>query len=161
MNNRQYKLKDLYKIVISTGKLDKEITYEEFSTVIRDFNKEVSSRIINNAYKFNFGIGTIEVKRSPRRGVSIDWNSSKKLKQEIIDRGDIPFNKKDAPEGIKWFIYFDSKDYFKWNWFKDTSTKFIKNLQFYVFRPMTGNRKGVAKAVKANPFADIDYGIYK
>lgn len=161
MNNRQYNLKDIYKIGIAKGYVKDDITYTEFSNVSRDFNKEVSNRIINNAYRFNFGIGIIEVKRSKRRGLSIDWHTSKKVRQEIIDRGEIPFSKKDHPEGIKWFVFFEGKDYFKWKWFKIDGLLAIANIKYYIFKPMTGNRKEVGKAVKANPFADMDYGIYK
>lgn len=159
--SKQYTLKDIYQLGRLKGLIQKDITYKEFSEVSRDFNKEISSRIVNNAYKFNFGLGLIELKRSLRRGKSINWDASKKLRQAIIDRGEIPFNKETAPEGAKWLIYFEGKDYYKWKWFKNHIVNLRKNVKYYIFRPMRKNRREIAKVVKENPFADIDYGIYK
>lgn len=159
--NKQYRLKEIYKIAIDNNLLPKNIEYKDFYYIVRDFNKSVSNKIINDHYKFAFGLGLIEVLRTNRKGKSIDWHTSKQLKQALIDSGKTPFNKETAPEGEKWFVYFEGKDYFKWHWFKDKGCDFVKNVKYYVFKPMADNIKKVGKAVKENPFADLDYGIHK
>lgn len=158
--NRQYNTRAIYNICIEKGILQKnEIPYKLFYDIIREFHKEISNKIVFDTYRFKPSeIGVFEILRLDRKGKSIDWNASKKRKQEIIDAGGTPYSKLNAPNGIEWFVYHEG-DYFKWNWFKDTGAKFVKNLKFYVFKAATGNRRAVAKAIKQNPFADLDYGI--
>ncbi len=159
--NRQYNTRAIYNLCVEQGILDKnEIPYIQFYHIVREFHREVSQKIIFNTYRFKPSeIGFFEILKDQRKGKSIDWNASKKRKQEIIAAGGTPYNKAEAPTGIEWFIYHEGSDYFKWNWFKDTGAKFIKNIKYYVFKAATGNRRAVAKAVKQNPFADLDYGI--
>lgn len=158
--SRQYNTRAIYNICIENGIIrEDEIPYKTFYNVIREFHKEISQKIIFDTYRFNPSeIGVFEILRSERRGKSIDWNASKKRKQEIIDSGEVPYSKLNAPNGIDWFVYHDG-DYFKWNWYKNTATTFIKNIRFYMFKAATGNRRAVAQAVKNNPFASINYGI--
>jgi hypothetical protein len=159
--NRQYNTRAIYDICVKQDIIDKnEISYRDFFNVIREFHKEISSKIIFDTYRFKPSeIGVFEIIKDIRRGKSIDWNASKKRKQQLLDDGLVPFSKAEAPDGIKWFVYHEGSDYFKWNWFKDTGAKFIKNIKYYTFKVTTGNRRTVAPAVKQNPFADLDYGI--
>lgn len=161
MSSIQYTLKELYQTAIERNYIGSDISYKKFSEVVRDFNIQVSDKIISNHYKFKFGLGTIQVLRKDRKGKSIDWHTSKKVRQDIIDRGEIPFNKVTAPTGIEWFVYFEGKDIFKWHWYKDKGTEFIKNSKYYLFQAMTANKKRVGKVIKANQFADLDYGLHK
>jgi hypothetical protein len=161
MSNRQINTREIYNICVQNGVINKkEIPYKLFYDVIRQFHKQLSDKIIFNTYQFKTNIGQFEVLRDERRGKSIDWNASKKRKQDIIDSGGTPFNAQTAPHGIKWFIYHEG-DYFKWHWFKDTGISFIKNIKYYVFKPTSDNRRAVAKAVKNNPFAELDYGVHR
>jgi hypothetical protein len=160
-SNKQYNTRSIYNHCVNEGLIDKKLVpYMTFYKVIRQFHKEISDKIIFDTYQFKTEIGQFEVLRDERKGKSIDWNASKKRKQEIIDSGNVPFNAESNPDGIKWFVYHEG-DYFKWNWFKDKGISFTKNIKFYVFKPTSINRRAVAKAVKNNPFAELDYGIHR
>ena len=159
-SNRQYNTKAIYDLCLSLDLVKKEqVPYTIFYTIIREFHKAIAEGIIFKTYSFKPSeIGIFHVLRDERRGKSINWQASKKRKQEIINSGGIPYSKLGAPHGLEWFVYHEG-DYFKWNWYKDKGASFIKNLKKYTFKVATGNRRAVAKAVKSNTFASIDYGI--
>lgn len=157
--NTQYNTKAIYQLCLEQGYISKELcSYREFYDIIREFNKGISNKIIYNQYTFKINIGYFRVIRVQRRGKSINWGASNKRKQELIEQNLVPYNKETAPHGLEWFIYHEG-DYFIWNWFKDKSAKFIKNVVSYKLLPTAGNRKEVAQAVKLNP--DASYGLYK
>lgn len=156
--NRIFTLRDIYDLLITEGIIDKkEIPFKEFRPVIKEFYKLISNEIIFKAYKFTVGeIGEFKIVRDKRRGKSINWGASNKRKQELIDAGEVPFNKDNAPDGVKWFIYHEG-DYFKWQWYK--SHTYVKNINVTAFRATRTNRVAVGAAVKNDPFAETTYGI--
>lgn len=156
--NRVFTIKDIYDLLVNEGIIDKkEIKIQEFKKVVKEFHQLISHEIVFKAYKYKFGeIGEFSIVRDKRRGKSINWGASNKRKQEIIDSGQIPFNKETAPDGIKWFIYHEG-DYFKWHWYK--SNTFVKNINVTSFRSTRTNRVAVGTAVKNDPFAETTYGI--
>jgi hypothetical protein len=161
--NRQYNTKAIYTLCVEQGIINKdEFVYKDFYNVIREFHKEIAKKIINDQYKFKPSqIGIFEITKDIRRGQSINWGASNKRKQEIIDSGLVPYNKENSPEGIEWFIYHEGGDYYKWRWFKDTGAKFISNIKYYNFQAARANLRGLAKAIKENPFASLEYGIHR
>lgn len=155
----QYNLKRIYKVAMEQGFIDKDISYNQFATICREFCIKLSKAILNK-YRFNTTFGSIGLLRSDRRGKSIDWNASKKRRDFLISEGKTPFNKLTAPQGEHWFIYHEGKDYYTWNWFKpDTLKNLIGNLKYYVFKAASDNRKAIGKTIKADEFADLNYSL--
>jgi hypothetical protein len=157
---RKYKLKEIFGIAKTKQYISNNIDYPDYYNFVRLFNRKISKEIIGKNYKFSTGFGVIGVKKQKRTKPPIDWGSSNKLKQQIIDEGGTPFNKITNPQGTNWFIYFESSIRYKWDWFKDGSTKFIKDVAYWRFVPMSDNRKNLGKTVSKNPFAEIDYELH-
>lgn len=157
-----HNLKTIYKICISKNIISKDITYKEFFSIINSFHKDISNEIqLGYKFKPNDRLGTFNVVKDIRRGKTINWGASNKLKDAIIQSGGIPYNKENAPSGEKWHIYYSDKDYFKWKWFKEKATEFIKNSKYYMFRACTKNRRTVGKVVKQNELISDNYAICK
>lgn len=157
--NRLFILKDIYNLLVDEGIIDKkEINFQkEFRPVVKEFYKLISHEIAEKAYKFNLGgLGEFKAVKDKRRGKSINWGDSNKRKQEIIDSGQVPFNKETAPDGIKWFILHEG-DYFKWQWYKSNS--YVKNINVSTFKVTRTNRIMLGRAVKNDPYAETTYGI--
>jgi hypothetical protein len=136
-----------------------EVTYKEYSFLVREFNLAIVDKIIQG-YIFNmgYGISSISIKIKKRHKARINWNESNKLKQAILDRGGVPYNKEVSPEGEKWKVYYteDTYPYIYWN----KLTCSIENNRYYCFDPVTGNYSMVTKVyqyINSNPFAKILY----
>jgi len=157
-----HNLKTLYKVCIDNGYIAPDIDYKTFSILIREFHKEISQRVLRG-YKFRPGenLGQFHLVKDIRRGKTIDWGNSNKLKQSIIERGGVPYDKVNAPDGEEWLLYYQDNDYYKWKWFKETSTTFIKNVKYYIFKPCTTNRRSIAKVIKEDDLITESYGTYK
>lgn len=158
--NQPFNTRAIYLVCLEQGLIKEDTcTYREFYDIVREFNKQISEKIIFSQYVYKLPIGIFNVIKTERynNSKSINWGASKKRKQELIEQGLIPFNKKDAPDGVEWFIYNEG-DYFKWRWFQTKDAKFLKNLIKYHFKATTNNRRAIAKAVKDNP--DINYVIH-
>lgn len=155
-----YRLKDIHKIALERNSVSENINYSDYYNFVRLFNRKICKEIIEKNYKFNTGFGIIEIKKKPRTKPIINWGESNKLKQELINKGLTPFNKETSPDGINWFIYYETSITYKWNWFKDGSTMFIKDLNCWKFIPMTGNKKNLGRVISKDPFAELKYGIH-
>ncbi len=158
---RKYRLKEIFVIAKAKQYISNDVDYSDSYNLIRLFNRKISKEIIEHNYKFETGFGIIGVKKQRRKKPPIDWGSSNKLKEQIIKDGGIPYNRITNPEGIQWFIYFESNIRYMWEWFKDGSTKFIKDIDYWRFTAMTDNKKNLGRVVSKNPFAEIDYELHK
>lgn len=148
--------KELYDICQKNAIIDKDITYKEFYDVTREFNKMMSDEI-NKGYQFDTIIGEFGVVKKDRVRRYIDWGSSNKKKMQLIEEGKIPFNKKTAPEGEDWLIYFTSTVNFTWKWIQAASVK-----TFYYFMPCTDNKRKLGREVKRRIANQIeDYATFK
>lgn len=114
--------KALYNICKEQNFIDSDITYQEFYYVTRDFNNAISLEILEG-YKFNTVIGSFEIVKKERRRRSIDWGSSNKKKQALIDAGKVPYNKERFPEGENWFVYYIDQIKYNWQWLKGSTVK--------------------------------------
>lgn len=158
-SNKQVNTKYIYNLCIEKGYIQ-DVDYKTFSLVIREFNKEISDKILKG-YKFKaVNLGIFEVLRVPRKKATINWNDSKKYKQELIEKGITPYSRDENPDGEKWFIYFTDPWYFKWVWFKTKASKYVGNLFYYTFTASFDNKRGIAKAIKNNNLAELDYELY-
>jgi hypothetical protein len=161
-----HNLKTIYKICIDNNFISKDVTYKQFAEVIRECHIELSYNILRG-YRFRptGQLGDFYLVKDIRRGKTINWGASNKRKQEIIDAGETPLVGKAGTEesnnGKEWLMYFEDNDYFKWLWFKDTATKYLKNVKYYVFKPCTRNRRTIAKVIKEDSFITESYGTYK
>jgi hypothetical protein len=157
-----HNLKSIYNVCLENEYIPKGITYKEFFTTLNSFHKEISPKIMFG-YKFrpNGRLGVFNVVKDIRRGKTINWGDSNKLKAAIIAQGGIPYDKKTAPDGEKWHVYYMDNEYFKWKWFKEGATEFIKNSKYYIFKACTKNRRTVGKVVNENKLVTVNYAVYK
>lgn len=83
------------------------VKQKDFLSIIGHFNNLIINEVIERGYTFNMchNLGSIIVRRKKRTRKKIDWNASKKYRQKLIDEGKVPYDKKESPDGIKWFIY--------------------------------------------------------
>lgn len=112
------------------------IPYEYYRYIFVELNMEYIKAVLKGKQmNLGSGIGSIFVKEKERSldSKNIDWKSSNTLKQSIIDEGKIPYDKNNAPDGVKWHIYFTST-FTYWIWWK-YSTLISTNATFYKFIP--------------------------
>lgn len=105
--------KKLFNLSVETQTVD----YRMFSKILHTFYKGITDSLIKTGVPLNFGsnMGRLSIllkERRPRTNkitgkaqYPIDWGASLKLKKEIIERGDIPYHKDNAPNGENWFVY--------------------------------------------------------
>lgn len=113
--------------------------YEIYLELLKRSNFEISKHIVKGGY-YTFGnVGKIYVREKPRtflfKGrpvkLPIDWGLSNKYKEELIKQGKVPYDKNNAPFGVKWHIYHTS-DYGYWFWWEAGP---IANRGFFRFYP--------------------------
>jgi len=76
-----------------------ELTFDEYKTYLFDYYCQVHKIILEgNTYKFGHGIGTIRFRKFifNENYRSIDYNATRKRKQELIDSGKKVYNKLEA-----------------------------------------------------------------
>jgi len=128
------------------------ITYNLYARIINDFNNKVIDKIIYNNYAFT-GIpsfGTIFVIQNYNERLRVNWGESNKLKEEILERGGIPYIKADAEKDVNykgehWLSYHPSLDFFlHWHikWITRELNPFIKD---YMYKPARGVKSIVSK----------------
>lgn len=133
-------IKQIKEKSIELSKLELlRIPYEAYSDILMEMNREIMKSVLNG-YIFSFGskTGRLFIKeienidyRTGDIKQRVDWGSSWKYHDQLIEEGKVPYNSKTAPDGVKWFIYFT--DEFSY-WFKLTS-RFLKNRRYYRFIP--------------------------
>ena len=108
-------------------------------------------------FKMGNNLSTLAIVRMNRdpRIPAIDWGESNKYKDELLENGELLFNK-ETGEGIKWHIYYTDGEYLKYYWRKGKCT--VKNKSVYRFdatRGLKGN-KG-----KLRELDELDYLKFK
>lgn len=129
----------LYKICRENNLLDENIPYKEFAMVAKEFNKEISREIVDG-YSFNTPIGVLSIIKCRKGSKAINWQLSLRNKQRLIDEGKTPYNKENAPEGERWFIYYTDTLRFKWQWKKGPKIK-----KWFGFIPCIANKRVLGK----------------
>ena len=132
--------------------------YEIYLKLLGHSNLEISKHILQGGY-YTFGrVGKIYINEKARtflfKGrcvkLPIDWGMSNKYKARLIEDGKVPYDKTNAPNGVKWHIYHDS-DFGYWFWW--TSNIYLKNRRFFKFLPSKFVRRGNRKNI---PFKNTD-----
>lgn len=153
-----HNLKSIYNICVKNELIPKDTTYKEFFTTLNTYHREISDKIMKSyIHKPNEQLGSFNVIRDIRRGKTINWGESNKLKDLLIKTGKVPYNKETAPDGEMWHIYYTDNDYFKWKWFKEGATQYLKNAKYYVFRACSRNRRTVGKVIKEDQLIAENY----
>lgn len=118
-----------YKLIKSV-EVRLNINFHEYLRYVRSYYNQVHRIMLEgDAYRYNHNIGTIvlnfwrkELKSSDEKATLrfIDFQATKKLKQQIIDAGKTPYNKTDAAiakhngnpyDGIPYIVYNDRQSY--------------------------------------------------
>lgn len=119
-----------------------DIPFNDFKLIINDFNKMVMDEVITKGCRFRplNSLGPIYIERIKRadhiNNSSVDWKASLAHREELIKSGKIPYNKETAPDGVKWFILFDTDHIARFRWRKSTTS--VKNWSMYSFVPTRG-----------------------
>lgn len=136
---RTYSSVDMYKLY-KKNHTDSNVPYWMFKEVLSRFNRKSSDAVIFGSL-LNLGpkLGYLMIKKINRnyKKAIPDWGESKRIKQEIIDRGGIPKDK-EHPEGEDWIKFYTDSWYLRWAWVKKYVCR-IKNQSVYRFTP-TANR---------------------
>lgn len=146
-----------------------KVDYKTFCNICDDFNKEIISQIIEGkTFKMGFLLGTIQVIEKDRKykksknGVihtTRDWIASNKKRQEIIDKGGIPYKAIKDENGMiigdnggeKWFIYKTSESTVAFYWNKRAGKKndefapLLYNIEVFTYKPLDDNNKKLSK----------------
>ena len=128
------------------------VTYSLYNRIITEFNRQVIDKIINDNYLFSIvpSFGAIGVIYNYNERNRPNWGESNKNKQEILDRGGIPYIKADAEsiedyKGEKWLVYHPALDfYLQWHtkWISKKHNPFLKD---YTYHPARGKESIVSK----------------
>ena len=129
------------------------MTYRTFVSVVELYNHKVKKALVEEGATVKLGnnLGYLYILKKEKKDLfsmgNIDWNASKKFKQELIDRGDIPKDQ-EHPEGKNWFQFYEDKEYFRVAWTKKYGTCKVPNNSVYAFYP-TRSKRGIAKHLSA------------
>lgn len=133
-------LKAMYESYLNKDKID----FKTFVSIIDNFNLKASEAIADGK-QLRSVIGTIKVSRKARNTKKLfpDWKKSLEVKQEIINKGGVPYDKIKHSEGEMWLVFYTSPYVYKtiWNTFNTT----IKNIDFYIYETYKDHRKRVSK----------------
>lgn len=146
---RKINAKELFRICKEQKYIDDDITYQQFYYITRDFNKKLISLIIEG-YKYESKLGIFEVQKRERNANNIiNWDLSLKKKQEIINAGRVPYNKKDAPNGEFWFVYFTDSIHY--------AVKWIRTFTFWSFDLASIPKKLLGRTVKVKKETQTEF----
>ncbi len=132
-------LKHIYQFYIKDIDRDSKyyIDYRTFRTICEEFNKELSTEILEGLFfKMPYRLGIIRIKKR-----KIDLRNLKP------DFG--LFNKSDAELKNKHLNEHSNNYYVKYHWNKRYATM-IKNKSMYSFIPTRANKRTLAKLIKSD-----------
>lgn len=126
------------------------IPFSFYKYLCTELNLEYSKEVLKgSSMDLSCGIGSISIVEKgrdftkPSTCKAVNWNKSKKVKQALIDAGEIPYDKVNAPNGVKWHVKFDD-DFSYWWWWKYRTG--LHNGAYYRFVP-TKFINGIARDV--------------
>lgn len=144
--NADYGMKDFYKYYKKNS--ENPVPYSVFSELIKYTNKELSKKIIKEAFEFKlpYHLGTIMIKKRKMSFKNInrlkpDWSETLKLwKQD-----------KEAKDNKQLIFHLNSHtDNFRAQWFYNKSFAKYKNKSAYAFVATRTNKRELAKEIKNN-----------
>lgn len=154
-----YNCRDMYRFY---RKEKGTLSYEVFKSIIAENNKLNSLLIIGGyQYEIPHKIGLIHIIRGVRKIFinkngnvhgAVNWKASNQLKQEIIDRGELPYKAEVDKDlnvisdngGEKWLVYYTDECYYAWN---KISGVFLHNAMKYRFSPTWSNLKALNASI--------------
>lgn len=165
-----YNCKDIYTYYRKQGGT---LAYSVFKEIIAESNKANSQLIIGGfEYVIPHRIGMLKIVRNERsvkvtengtlKG-AVDWKASNQLKQEIIDRGEIPYESTKVDGrivsdngGTKWLVYRTDSCYYVWN---KISGVMLHNGMKYRFTPTWTNARTLIASITED--SDLLYNVNK
>jgi hypothetical protein len=126
--------------------INNSLSLEKFSFIIKSGNSLLIDRIVEDNYTLepNRNFGTIGVVANSSKKKRVNWGESNKKKQEIIDRGGIPYYKEEdlnneEYKGEEWLIYHEDLDFFL-HWERSYAARqYNPVLSDYAYKPARGD----------------------
>lgn len=137
-----------------------------YKAVISKTNSKIIDAILNTNYVYKPlpVFGALGVIKNKNKRISINWGESNKRKKEIIERGEIPYYKKDAEKdpnykGVKWLVYNPEIDFYL-HWFKNKAiTKFVGMYNTFIYKPARGGNGDSIVSLLAEKKADREFAL--
>ncbi len=152
-------LKDAYKHY--KAQTEHPVSQELYEDICKEFNIKLFDLILTG-YEFDMGsnMGTISIARIERSPttLTVDWNETKKYKQELIEQG-VKLYDSATGEGEKYHIYYTDKFYCKYHWTKSKCK--VKNKMAYRFDATRGKKGNKEKLISLLKTDDIAYLRFK
>lgn len=130
---------------------DRTLDRKQYRRILRKFNQRIFDQMLQG-HRFNpaCNLGQfyiLRVSRNHRKKV-VDWGSSEKRYQELINEGYTP-KSKENPDGYNWIVFFTDDWYYKPHWRKKHCN--IPGQKPYVFSLTFSNKKWLAERAKNSP----------
>jgi len=130
---------DFYEEYKREGEVKKRniVNYSIYSNILKDFNKELSKRIVYNCQTYHLPyklglLGVIKFEQSfsedNKHKWAVNWKKSKEIGQ---------------------IVYFENSERYKWKWDKHQT---LKGKRYYQFKANQPNSRLIKKALTDNPF---------
>lgn len=120
-----------------------------FRTICSRFNILAMDRILEGeVLHMGHGLSNLRIVKVKTnfRKPKIDWHESNKLRDKLIKEGKTPYDKKNNPDGVKWFVYFLNEWFCKFHWSKKYCV--VPNQRVYRFEPSRGAKGNKEKLIK-------------
>lgn len=158
-------------IIINKNKINinkaEIISFKLYKKILSSFNLKIIDQIVDNNYSLNLvpSFGEICIIKNENHKKRVNWGDSIKTKNEILQKGGIPYLKEKADKdsnykGEKWLKYFPTIDFFyhwKTKWISKNLNPFLKD---YKFTPARGVSSMVSKLKEAKQDRDRAFKLY-
>ena len=133
--------------------------YEVYLKIIGYSDFEISKHILDGGIYSLGSVGRLFILEKERTFIfngratklPVDWGNSKKIKKQLIERGQTPYDSNNAPNGVKWHTYHNS-DFGYWFWWEAGA---IKNRGFFKFIPSNFRPRGSKTRINFNSKEEI------
>lgn len=159
---KQFKRLNILNDILVT-EINKIVQAKVYNHIIKKFCLAIRQRMIEDGYNFNMGLaGNLFIKDRGYSKKSIDWPASLKLKELIIEKGNVPYEKLGKDEegniidngGEKWLVTRDNHHncYVTWHrarlnkYADEVETDLASFLHYFTFTPARGTN-GIVKAL--------------
>ena len=148
----RYDKSKFYRNLVKDKDSKFHVSIAVWSKVIKDFNKMVAKKIIDENFEFKipYRLGYLRIKKTAMplnirdgklntTGLKPDWKKTNLLWEKDLDA-----------RMKKKFIYHDNRhsDYYYYRWDWDRYTVQLKNQHFYMFKPSRKNKVTLAENIR-------------
>jgi hypothetical protein len=141
--------------------VEQPVSQELYENICREFNIKLFDLILDG-YEFDMGsnMGTLSVKRIDRSpsSLTVDWNETKKLKEELLSQG-VELYDSSTGKGEKYHVYYTDKFYCRYLWTKSKCK--VKNKTVYRFDASRGRKGNKEKLIHLLKTDDLAYLRFK